>query len=276
MSKDFSNLLGGALANKSADELKVRERIVIRDDFKSLIPPLAQDELEQLESNILNEGVRDPLIIWPVGDTFVLVDGHNRFFVCQKHGLDFPFKKVDFKNDEDVRDWMVKNQLGRRNLSQEQQSYLRGLRYNREKSQGKRTDLTSDQNDLKSSSTSQLLASEYNVSEATIKRDGEFAAGVEAIAKGNPELKKSILLGKSKLTKQEVRLIGKGKATKPKNKSLKRTYTASEISGIAFNYINVERRPIETIMSIIGFNQSEDSAIEFFTKWNESIKNQNK
>lgn len=272
MSKDFSNLLGGALANKSADELEIRERIVIREDFKLLIPPLAEDELGQLESNILNEGVRDPLIIWPVGDSFVLVDGHNRFFVCQKHGLDFPFKKVAFKNEEDVRDWMVRNQLGRRNLSQEQQSYLRGLRYNTEKSQGKRTDLTSDQNDLKSSSTSQTLANEYNVSEATIKRDGEFAAGVEAIAKHNPELKKSILLGKSKLTKQEVRLMGKGKSKKPKTQSLKRTYTALEISNIAFSYINVEQRPIEKIKSIIGFNEAEDSTIEFFTKWNESIK----
>lgn len=149
MSKDFSNLLGGAIANKQAGELNIRDRIIIREDLKALIPPLATEEIEQLESNILKEGVRDPLVIWPVGDSFVLVDGHNRFSVCQKHGLEFPFKKVNFKDEEEVRDWMIKNQLGRRNLSLEQQSYLRGLRYNREKSQGKRTDLTSGQNVLK-------------------------------------------------------------------------------------------------------------------------------
>jgi hypothetical protein len=46
MKKDFSNLLGGAIVNKKSDELNIRERIVIREDFKALIPPLAPDELE--------------------------------------------------------------------------------------------------------------------------------------------------------------------------------------------------------------------------------------
>jgi ParB-like chromosome segregation protein Spo0J len=275
MKKDFSNLLGGAIVNKKSDELSIRDRIVIRDDFKVLIPPLAADELEQLEVNILKEGVRDPLIIWPVGDSFILVDGHNRFSVCQKHGLDFPFKQVEFKDDEDVRDWMIKNQLGRRNLSPEQQSYLRGLRYNREKAQGKRSDLTLDQNDLKSNSesTAALLGKEYNVSEATIKRDGEFTAGLDFIASENPALKAEVLKGSSKLSKQEIRSKAKRLGKKVKSNSLKTKkpkLDTIEVGRIAFAYLKEETRSLEEVCASLGFESNSPDPSQFFFKWESS------
>lgn len=279
MSKDFSNLLGGAIANKKVDESNIRDRIVIREELKALIPPLASDELEQLEENILKEGVRDPLIIWPVGDSFVLVDGHNRFSVCQKHRLDFPFKRVEFKDDEEVREWMIKNQLGRRNLTQEQQSYLRGLRYLQEKSQGKRTDLTLDQNDLKlnSESTAVALAKEYNVSEATIKRDGEFAAGLEAIGDENPELKKEILKGNTKISKQEIRALSKkSKSSGTKAKKKMKPLSAKEVARIAFDYVQTETRSVSEICNSIGEQWDKPNPMAFFFKWNESRKINNK
>lgn len=273
MSKNFSKLLGGAITNKKADDVSIRDRIVIREELKALIPPLDSDELDQLEENILKEGVRDPLILWPVDNSFVLVDGHNRFSICQKHGLEFPFKKVEFKDEDEVHDWMIKNQLGRRNLTPEQQSYLRGLRYLKEKSQGKRTDLTLDQNDLKlnSESTAVALAREYNVSEATIKRDGEFAAGLEAIAEKNPALKKEILSGSSKISKQEVRAKSKkSKASKAKKKS--KPLSAKEVAEIAFEFIKVEKRTVDEICESIGVLEGEIKPMSFFSKWNETRK----
>lgn len=195
-----------------------------------------------------------------------LVDGHNRFSVCQKHGLEFPFKKVAFKDDEEVRDWMIRNQLGRRNLSPEQQSYLRGLRYNREKSQGKRTNLTLDQNDpkLESASTAAVLAKEYNVSEATIKRDGEFAAGLESIGKENPKLKEEILKGQSKLKKKDIcSLVSKRKST-PKNLVKNST---EQILKIAFDYAQSENRSFKAVCKSIGFDEAETKPSIFFKKW---------
>lgn len=270
MTKDFSNLLGGALASKYSDESSVKERITVREDFKALIPPLTPEELDQLEANVLKEGIRDPLIIWPVDQHFVLVDGHNRFSICQKHNLDFPFKKVDFKDDDDVRAWMIKNQLGRRNLTPSQQSYFRGLRYLKEKSQGKRTDLTSDQNDLKSyESTAAELAKEYGVSEATIKRDAEFAAGVEIIGKDNPVLKNEILKGKAKISKQDVR--GKAKKSKPlKVKNNSKLPSADDIAAIALEFIKTEKRSLDELYTALGVEDSNIKPIIFFIKWNET------
>ncbi len=282
MSKDFSSLLGGALASKQANESTVRDRIIIREDLRDLIPQLKPEELEQLEENILLEGIRDPLIIWPLGDQFVLVDGHNRFSICQKHKLEFPFKKVDFKDEEEAKEWMVKNQLGRRNLSLEQQSYLRGLRYNQEKSQGKRSDLTSGQNDQKlaSESTAVSLAKEYNVSPKTIVRDAEFAKGVEAIGKKDPELKKKILKGESTISKGKIQGLAKNPEkidsvindepvlTEISNKKP----SVEEVSKIAFDYINYEPATPKTFYHQIGRSVENIDPFEFFQVWDEKRK----
>lgn len=88
--------------------------IYIDDEFKALIPPLAPDEHAQLEANILAEGCRDALVCWDD----VLLDGHNRHEICQKHGI--PFQAVQATNVKSYDDailWIVSNQLGRRNIT---------------------------------------------------------------------------------------------------------------------------------------------------------------
>lgn len=101
----------------------------IDPELKALIPPLSPEERSQLEQNLLNEGCRDPLVLW--GDT--LLDGHNRYEICQEHGLDFDTIAVDLPDLDAAKDWMDANQLGRRNLSPVQMSLLRGRIYNRSK-----------------------------------------------------------------------------------------------------------------------------------------------
>jgi len=94
--------------------------IVVNEELKAYIDPMTPEEHEALERSILAEGCRDALVLW--GD--VLVDGHNRYGICQKHGL--PFKTVQnprIKTIEDVHLWMIDQHLGRRSIS----DYLRGV-----------------------------------------------------------------------------------------------------------------------------------------------------
>lgn len=92
----------------------------IRKDFKELIPPLSPEEFEQLEKNILEEGIRDPLVVW----NGVLIDGHNRYEIAKKHGLDYETVERDFYSEDEARAWIIQNQLGRRNLSKYDRSVL--------------------------------------------------------------------------------------------------------------------------------------------------------
>jgi hypothetical protein len=96
-------------------------QIQINDMLRAYIEPLTEAEHEALERSLLAEGCRDALVLW--GD--VLVDGHNRYAICQQHGI--PFKVVQnerFQSMEDVMLWMIDNHLGRRSVGDFQRGVL--------------------------------------------------------------------------------------------------------------------------------------------------------
>jgi len=86
--------------------------LCIDPEFQSLIPPLSTEELQQLEENVTRDGCRDPLVVW--GGT--IVDGHNRYEICCRHGLKFDTVEMEFDGRDAAMDWIDSNQLGRRNL----------------------------------------------------------------------------------------------------------------------------------------------------------------
>lgn len=84
----------------------------IDEEFKSLIPPLTAEERAGLETSILSEGCRDAIVTW--GD--IIIDGHNRYEICTEHGVPFKTMSKEFNNRQDVVEWIILNQFGRRNL----------------------------------------------------------------------------------------------------------------------------------------------------------------
>lgn len=95
--------------------------ITIHDELRSFVDPLTEIEYAALEKSLLAEGCRDALVLW----NDVLIDGHNRYAICQKHGI--PFKTVQndsFGSIEDVKLWMIDNHLARRSVSDFQRGLL--------------------------------------------------------------------------------------------------------------------------------------------------------
>ncbi|SAI40345.1 Uncharacterised protein [Bordetella ansorpii] len=95
--------------------------IRIEEELRAYIEPLTPDEYTTLERSILAEGCRDALVLW--GD--LLIDGHNRYEICTKHGI--PYRTVQnerFRSMDDVRLWMIENHLGRRSVSDFQRGVL--------------------------------------------------------------------------------------------------------------------------------------------------------
>jgi len=92
----------------------------IKEEFKKLIPPLTTEEFKQLEDNCLAEGIREKIITW----NGFIIDGHNRFEISERWNLDYQTESKHFANEEAVKEWMILNQFGRRNLSNYQRSVL--------------------------------------------------------------------------------------------------------------------------------------------------------
>lgn len=98
--------------------------IRVNQKFKDLIPPLTADERKQLEENILKDGIRDPMVVWEG----TLVDGHNRYEIAQKHGLEYRVVEKEFRDEDEATLWIIDNQFGRRNLPKTDRIVLAQMR----------------------------------------------------------------------------------------------------------------------------------------------------
>lgn len=87
----------------------------IDPELRDLLPPLTSEEYKQLEKNIVENGFdrNFPIMEWQG----FIVDGHNRYDICKKHHIEPIIGTLAYKTKEEVMEWMLDIQLGRRNLT---------------------------------------------------------------------------------------------------------------------------------------------------------------
>ena len=197
----------------------------IDPEFQNQIPPLTDDEYKQLEENILKEGkLISPLIVW----NNILVDGHNRYAILQKHPeIYFSTMPLPFESREEVLAWICKNQLGRRNLTPEQKKFLIGKQYSVEhrkpggngNNQYTATTQEAVQEELcqfdtipptsVEASIRKQIAERNNVSESYVVRSEKFMRGVQIIDQMIPGMQEKILSGQFKVRDADMHRLAR-------------------------------------------------------------------
>ena len=187
----------------------------IDPEFEGKIPPLTAEEFQQLENNILADGVViNPIIVWDG----VIVDGHNRYRIVSKHPeIQFSTCEKTFADRYEAIAWICKNQLGRRNLTKEQKKYLIGKQYEAEKAShgGDRgnqyTNLASSQigNLPNKEKTCERIAGENGISKNSVLRAEAFSKAVDIADAVEPGIRDEILAGKIKPTEKDVHALAR-------------------------------------------------------------------
>jgi hypothetical protein len=89
----------------------------IDPEFQALIPPLSAGQLADLERALVAAGrAIDPIRHW----RGLIIDGHNRFEICERLSLPYDTQAMDLPDRDAVKDWMLRYQRGRRNLTKDQ------------------------------------------------------------------------------------------------------------------------------------------------------------
>ena len=233
------------------------QKIIIDEEFKDLLPVLDKDTYAMLEENLIRNGCTDSLILW--SDT--LIDGHNRYEICNRHGIPFNTVNKDFRSREEALIWIICTQVARRNLTPMQLCHFRGLhymtdkkmhggnrRYPAESSSGQSDHL----NDDLQGSTANRLAEQYRVSSKTIRRDARVAAAIETIGEASRPAKKMILSGAAGIDKNKL----SGLSEKPKEEI---KAVAAAIENGTYEQLKPARsssaypkRPIEILLTEAG------------------------
>ncbi|MDE6455435.1 MAG: hypothetical protein K2L38_05945 [Dysosmobacter sp.] len=86
---------------------------VVLPEMAELLPPLTGEQLTALEADLLKNGCYAPII---VNEDMVIVDGHNRQSLCEKHGIPYKMAVFSFEDLLEAKRWAIENQRGRRNL----------------------------------------------------------------------------------------------------------------------------------------------------------------
>ena len=86
---------------------------VVLPEMAELLPPLSEEQLGALETDLLKTGCYTSII---VNEDLVVIDGHHRKSLCDKHGL--PYQMLVFAFDDllEAKQWALDTQKGRRNL----------------------------------------------------------------------------------------------------------------------------------------------------------------
>ena len=175
-------------------------RLTIDETIRRTLIPLREDELQLLEQSVLAEGIRDPLVAWNRNGDYVLLDGHHRYELAQKHGLTFSTIGLQFNNREEAIQWVLQNQLARRNLTDEQRTLILGRLYNQMKlAQGRPPEDEKVVNFTTfsgSAATARHVGGMFGVGEKTVRNAAEFAKAVDTLAEIEPKAAEAVLLGK--------------------------------------------------------------------------------
>ena len=91
----------------------------IDKELEDFIKPLQQDEFESLSLAIQADGCLDNIKVWHRGDDSLdtIVDGHNRYKICQQFKTPFKITRLKFNDKSEVMTWMYNNQKARRSLT---------------------------------------------------------------------------------------------------------------------------------------------------------------
>ena len=190
--------------------------LTVDPEFRDLIPPLNEEELKLLEESLVADGCESPLIVW----NGMIIDGHNRYAICRKHDIPFSIQEKHFDTRDEVMLWMLRNQLGRRNLNSYQRSEL-ALRTEpllREAAKKKQVTSTGGQEPRlletsrkaeKRIHTDKELASLAGVSDNTIRKARRI------VRDADDEVKRELRQGKLTVNKAYTDLVEKARADEP-------------------------------------------------------------
>jgi ParB-like chromosome segregation protein Spo0J len=200
---------------KGGEQLEAaRKEPIINPEFQDLLDVQTDVSYDELKKMIEAEGIRDPIVVWK--EQNIVVDGHNRLKIARELKIACPTVEKSFADEAEVKAWIIRNQLGRRNLTPARFEYYIGKLYNEQKA------TTFEEKAKGEGNTAAKIAAEFEVSEKTVRRYATQAKGIDAIERVRGKLAKAKQLSsKPEYTSDEVAAVAQASNTTVASKTLK-------------------------------------------------------
>lgn len=144
-------------------------------DILALLPDLDAEAFATLREKLRSERCQERFPYAEIGGVNVQLDGHHRRKICNQERIAYDWRKIEtVTTKEQAIAWVKQNQLGRRNLGEDELARLRGER--RERVAEARS----------GGHSTRVIADAEGISQAQVRRDLEAANG-QVSPPGSPE-----------------------------------------------------------------------------------------
>lgn len=204
-------------------------KLKINPQYRDLIPRPSKEDYTALEASIIEHGrAFEPII---VNRGHVILDGHTRYEICQKHGLPYSEEVREFDSELEEEAFVIEANLMRRQMSPYQRVVAaKGLEVviakRAKERQGQRTDLTFPSNEVEVAPihTAEIIAKKIGVSRSTYERAKKIRDSHDLI------LKSKVLGGEVSISAAYTQLMPPEKA-EPKQHEKISSYSAFQHGG---------------------------------------------
>jgi hypothetical protein len=184
-------------------------KIHIDPEFAALIPDVSEAHAKELEDAVLaDKQFLNPLVVWRHKNT--LLDGHRRHKIHTKHPT-LPMPKpivLDFETRDEAHDWIIRHQLSKRNITEEQRKYLVGKLYlDKKQAHGGARGQDAKVASCSNGKTAEKIALSEGISERTVHNAADFAKAVDAVKVVAPSVASAVLAGEVKATTKDLEAL---------------------------------------------------------------------
>jgi len=145
----------------------------VHSKLRKANPQHTAEQFSALEAHILRVGeILEPIILWKD----FIVDGHGRYAVAKKHGLDYQVRIIDFETEEHAVMFARAHQNCRRNNARDLVLYNIGLVHAFYEEEAIKAKVGK-----KNAAVTQKVAKEFGVSESTVRHAAAHRKNVEAL-----------------------------------------------------------------------------------------------
>lgn len=169
-------------------------KLVVNSEYENLVPAISETEYNSLKKSIEASGLWIPVLTNPDG---VILDGHNRFKICQQLGIAPRFAVREFENKLLEKKFVIECNLKRRHLNDFQKAELGVLLLPIEQELAKQRQVhdSSCSNDQKGNARD-IAASKVGMSGTTFER------AKKVIDRAPEEVKQLLRNGKTTISKE--------------------------------------------------------------------------
>ena len=211
MENESNKMLNQGATAREANEISSSTIIKINPEYSKLVNPLSKLEYKILKESISNKGLHLPII---VNQDNVILDGNNRYKICQELGIEPKFEVKKFQDLLQEKEFIIEINLKRRHLNNFQIAELEYKMEELYKERAKIRSFSNLKNFKENISTAPNDAVTLNieneetgkVSEIIAKKTGlstrTYERAKKIIEEGSEEVKEKLRQGKTKISKE--------------------------------------------------------------------------